>query len=48
MPPVVVGGMNSDLRWRQGEDEPTSASVDIRQAQDVAQEGAVSVWVGAV
>src|SRR5262249_22691719 len=40
--------MDGDFRWRQSEDEPTVAYVDVRQLQGVAQKSAVSLRIRAV
>src|SRR5262249_35512160 len=40
--------MHGDFCWRQSEDEPTVAYVDVRQLQGVAQKSAVSLWILAV
>src|SRR5262249_3469052 len=48
MPAVLVGGMHGDFRWRQSENKPTVAQVDVRELQGVAQESAVSLGICAV
>src|SRR5262249_6811088 len=40
--------MHGDFCWRQSEDEPTVAYVDVRQLQGVAQKSAVSLRILAV
>src|SRR5262249_24537222 len=40
--------MHGDFCWRQSEDEPTVAYVDVRQLQGVAQKSAVSLGIRAV
>jgi len=45
---AAVGGMDTELRRSGAEDQPPVARVDVRQLEDVAQESAVGVRVGAV
>src|SRR5262249_45485694 len=45
---VFFRWMHGDFCWRQSEDEPTVAYVDVRQLQSVAQKGAVSLRILAV
>ena len=33
---IFIGGMDSDFGWRQTEDEPTVADIDVREFQNVA------------
>src|SRR5262245_35464022 len=40
--------MHGDFCWRQSEDEPTVAYVDVRQLQGVAQKSAVRIRIRAV
>src|SRR5215216_3457131 len=35
---LSLGGMNSDLRRRRGEDQPAAAGIDSRETKDVAEE----------
>jgi hypothetical protein len=48
MPGVVTGGMNGDLRGRQGEDQPSPAGIHTAKAKDVMQEPAIGVGVATV
>src|SRR5262249_12651960 len=45
---VLVGGMDGDFCWRQSENKPTVAQVDVRELQGIAQESAVSLGIRAV
>src|SRR5262249_20573414 len=45
---VLVGGMHGHLGWRQAEDQPATADIDVRQLEHVTQECAIRVRLGAV
>src|SRR5262249_28991727 len=42
VPVILFGGVNCQFRRRQGEDQPSVASVHGRKSQDLAEKGAIS------
>jgi hypothetical protein len=45
---VLVGRMHGHFRWRQSENQPSLAHVDVRECEHVAQERAVGTGIRAV
>ena len=43
-----LGRMKRDLGWREAEDEPTATNIDVREAQDIAEERPIQLGVGTV
>ena len=45
---VLLGGMHRHFRRRQREDQPAVAGIDVREFENVAQEGAIGIGILAV
>jgi hypothetical protein len=45
---ILLRGMNSNLRWRQSENQPPVANIHISELENIAQKGTVGLCVRAV
>ena len=48
VPAVLIRRMNGYFRWRQSEDQPSVSDIDVRKAEDIAEERAIGLGVLAV
>src|SRR5215472_12206022 len=38
---IILARMNRNLRWRQPEDQPSIAHIDVRKFEDITQKGTI-------